>query len=218
MVQELWSNAYSVCALDYSTIVPTITITNPYNGYASSLHSPITITVTASSSDATITQVQFFDNGSFLGQTTTAPFTFTTNSLSVGSYTLTAVAQDSRYSTATSAAIQVTVDPLSCKVTYQVSNQQNTTFSASVTITNTGAGTIVNWALLFDFPGNQQITQLWGANFTQNANHVDAFNPSYSPNIPPNGQASFGFNASFSGTNANPTSFQLNNTSTCTVG
>ncbi|HEY7418899.1 MAG TPA: Ig-like domain-containing protein [Ktedonobacteraceae bacterium] len=164
MVEELWSNAYSICALDYTTVTPTITITSPYNGYAVSLHSDLTITVTASSPDATITQVTFFDNGNFLGESKTAPFTFDANSLlSVGSYTLTTVAQDSRYSTATSTAIQVSVDPQSCQVHYQVNSQQGNTFSASVTITNTGQGNIVNWALTFNFPGNQQITQLWGA-------------------------------------------------------
>jgi hypothetical protein len=217
MVEELWSNAYSICALDYTTVTPTITITSPHNGYAISLHSDLTITVTASSPDAAITQVTFFDNGSFLGKSTTAPFTFDTVSLSVGSYTLTAVAQDSRYSTATSTAIQVSVDPQSCQVHYQMNSQQSNTFSASVTITNTGQGDIVDWSLLFNFSGNQQITQLWGANFVQNGNQVNVFNLSYNPDIPPNGQASIGFNASFSGTNTNPTSFELNGTSACTV-
>jgi cellulose 1,4-beta-cellobiosidase len=51
----------------------------------------------------------------------------------------------------------------------------------------------------------------------QNGNQVSVFNLSYNPNIPPNGQASAGFNASFSGTNTNPASFELNNTSACTV-
>lgn len=219
MLEELWSNVYNVCALDYSTVAPTGLITSPTNGYAYSLHSNLVIAVTANSSDATITMVKFFADNAFLGEVTTAPFTLDEGgSLSVGTYTLTALVQDSRYSTVTTAGVQITIDPQSCKVTYQISSQQSNTFSASVTITNTGQGNIVNWALDFAFPGNQQITQLWNANFSQNGNQVHAFNPSYSPIIPPNGQASFGFNASFSGTNTNPTSFLLNSTGTCTVG
>ena len=56
----------------------------------------------------------------------------------------------------------------------------------------------------------------WNAAFTQNGAAVTVQNVAYNSTIPANGTVSFGFNLSYSGTNAKPTSFTLNGT-TCQV-
>src|SRR5581483_8259504 len=101
-----------------------------------------------------------------------------------------------------------------CQVNYAIASQWNVGFSTNVTITNLGSP-LTSWTLKWSFGGNQQITQLWNGSYTQSATSVSVSNLSYNGSIATNGTASFGFNGSYSGTNAVPASFTLNGT-TCT--
>jgi cellulose 1,4-beta-cellobiosidase len=85
-----------------------------------------------------------------------------------------------------------------------------------VTIKNSGTSLINGWALAWSFPGNQTITNLWSGSHTQSGQSVSVSNLGYNGNIPVNGSVNFGFNASYSGTNAKPTVFTLNG-SPCSV-
>jgi lysophospholipase L1-like esterase len=83
--------------------------------------------------------------------------------------------------------------------------------TVSVTITNNGSSVINGWTLRWTFSGNQKITNIWNASYSQSGTSVTATNQSYNSTIPANGgSVSFGFNISYSGTNAKPTSFTLN--------
>jgi cellulose 1,4-beta-cellobiosidase len=99
-------------------------------------------------------------------------------------------------------------------VTYRT-NSWSTGFTADVTITNAGSTAINGWNLQWTFPGNQQITSAWNGVSTQNGQSASVANASYNATIAPNGSASFGFQASYSGTNADPTDFRLGGTA-CT--
>jgi cellulase/cellobiase CelA1 len=79
-----------------------------------------------------------------------------------------------------------------------------------VTITNTGSATVNGWTVRWTFSGNQTITSAWNATVTQSAQQVTAVNASYNATIAPNASAGFGFQASYSGSNANPTAFTVN--------
>ncbi|HZO75427.1 MAG TPA: glycoside hydrolase family 48 protein [Ktedonobacteraceae bacterium] len=105
-----------------------------------------------------------------------------------------------------------------CKVIYTVTNQWNTGFGASFTITNTGTTAINGWSLQFSFPNGQAITQLWNGNFTQNGAAVTITNLSYNGSIPAGATLSSppGFNANWSGSNSPPTAFTLNGSSCST--
>jgi hypothetical protein len=105
-----------------------------------------------------------------------------------------------------------------CKVIYTVTNQWNTGFGASFTITNTGTTAINGWSLQFSFPNGQTITQLWNGNFTQNGAKVTITNLSYNGSIPAGATLSSppGFNANWSGSNSPPTAFTLNGSSCST--
>jgi lysophospholipase L1-like esterase len=86
----------------------------------------------------------------------------------------------------------------------------------SITVKNNSAAVINGWTLDWSFSGNQKISNIWNATYTQNGTRVTVKNQSYNAAIPVDGSASFGFNITYSGTNAKPTGFTLNGTS-CTV-
>ncbi|MEU7845596.1 cellulose binding domain-containing protein [Micromonospora sp. NPDC049114] len=101
-----------------------------------------------------------------------------------------------------------------CRVDYQVSNQWQGGFGASVTITNLGEE-VNGWALTWSYAAGQQVTQAWSATVTQSGAQVTARNVDYNGALATNGTASFGFNASWTSSNPAPTSFALNGV-TCT--
>jgi hypothetical protein len=101
-----------------------------------------------------------------------------------------------------------------CRVAYRA-NTWSTGFTADVTVTNSGTAPINGWTLTFPFSGNQQVTSAWNATVSQSGSTVTARNAAYNGSVAPGGTASFGFQGSYSGTNANPSAFTLNGTS-CT--
>jgi hypothetical protein len=103
-----------------------------------------------------------------------------------------------------------------CSVTYTIQNQWDAGATVEITIKNNGTAAINGWQLAWNFSGNQKITNMWNATFTQNGTAVTATNQSYNSQIPVGGSVSFGFNLSYSGANAKPTSFTLNG-SACQV-
>jgi Cellulose binding domain len=70
--------------------------------------------------------------------------------------------------------------------------------------------------LAWSFAGNQRITNMWNAVPTQTGQAVRAADGGWNRVISPGGTAAFGFQASYSGSNANPTAFTLNGTA-CTT-
>jgi cellulose 1,4-beta-cellobiosidase len=103
-----------------------------------------------------------------------------------------------------------------CRVAY-TANSWSTGFTGNVVLTNLGDPIGNGWTVAWDFAGNQHITQGWSGTFTQSGKHVTVQNPSWATSLPSNGTANFGFNADYSGTNANPSSFSLNGMA-CTGG
>ena len=98
----------------------------------------------------------------------------------------------------------------SCKVSYVVQNQWQGGFTGNITITNTGGATINGWTLQFNFPGGQQVTSGWNGQFSQQGSQETVKNVDYNTQIAPGATATPGFNASWSGSNPNPTHFTLN--------
>nr|WP_173084475.1 cellulase family glycosylhydrolase [Phytohabitans rumicis] len=96
-----------------------------------------------------------------------------------------------------------------CRVAYAVSAQWPGGFTANVNVTNLGDA-INGWSLVWTFPSGQQVTQAWNATVTASGGQVTATNASYNPAIATNATVSFGFNGSWTGSNAAPTSFALN--------
>ncbi|MCM1975623.1 glycoside hydrolase family 6 protein [Streptomyces sp. G1] len=102
-----------------------------------------------------------------------------------------------------------------CTVDYRVQNEWSTGFTASVTVTNNGAAKS-GWAVKWSYAGNQQITNGWNARINQSGSSVTATNESYNGTLGTGGSVSFGFNGTYSGSNAIPATFTLDGV-TCNV-
>ncbi|CBG68832.1 cellulose 1,4-beta-cellobiosidase [Streptomyces sp. LBUM 1478] len=107
------------------------------------------------------------------------------------------------------------VQAIPCTVDYKVQNQWSTGFTAAVTITNNGAAKS-SWAAKWSYAGNQQVTSGWNSRITQSGSSVTAANESYNGTLATGGSVSFGFQASYSGSNALPATFTLDGV-TCNV-
>lgn len=89
--------------------VPTVSITSPANGTNFEPGSDVSITVDANDSDGTVTKVEFFEGSNLLGETSSAPYTFTWSGVAEGEYTLTARATDNDGGARTSLSNTITV-------------------------------------------------------------------------------------------------------------
>ncbi len=87
---------------------PNVSITYPTNGEIFAAPATFTINVTANSSGATVTNVQFLINGSLTGDSTISPYMASATNLPGGIYTLSAVATDTDGLAATN-SIQISV-------------------------------------------------------------------------------------------------------------
>jgi hypothetical protein len=111
--------------------------------------------------------------------------------------------------------VQGHVAPTSCRVQYVINSQWGTGsggFNTTVRVTNTGTTAIpAGWQIRFGFANGQSIYDSWGAGWTQDGVRVEAQNSVNQASIAP-GQTRDGpgFNATWSGTNARPTTILLN--------
>jgi len=92
-----------------------------------------------------------------------------------------------------------------CSATYSVTSQWNNGFVTNVTVNNTGTVASKSWKVTWTWGGNQAFVNTWNATITTGGTAVTAVNMSYNNVIAAGGNTTFGFQASFSGTNATPT-------------
>ena len=117
-----------------TNVAPTVSITAPAANAVFNAGATVAITANAADTDGTVTQVEFFANGSPVGTATASPYTVNWTP-AAGAYSLTAVATDNNGATTTSAAVAVTVNALpGVSIT---SPAANATFTAPASITLT---------------------------------------------------------------------------------
>ncbi len=97
-----------------------------------------------------------------------------------------------------------------CKVTYARASEWGGGFTANVTVANTGTTAINGWTLTFSFPGDQHVTSAWNTQLTQSGAAVTAKDAGYNAAIPAAGSVAFGFQGTWSASDASPTAFSLN--------
>ncbi len=112
---------------------PSVTITNPAAGTVFAAPASVQIAAAASVASGTVTNVAFFTNGILSGNSQSAPFNTTANSLAIGSYALSAVATASGVS-ATSSVVNITV--------------------VSATVTSLASPTLTNSQFAFNYSAN----------------------------------------------------------------
>ncbi|MGQ4335842.1 glycoside hydrolase family 6 protein [Streptomyces hayashii] len=102
-----------------------------------------------------------------------------------------------------------------CSVDYKVQNDWGSGFTAAVTVTNNSAAKS-SWAVKWAYAGSQKVTNAWNAKVTQSGAAVTAANETYNGTLATGGSVSFGFQGTYSGTNAIPATFTLDGV-TCNV-
>ena len=91
---------------------PSVTITNPPNNITLAQPASFTLAASASDSDGSVTNVQFLQGSSNLGNDNTSPFSFPVNNLTPGDYIFSAVASDNSGMKATNSITVHVVDPV----------------------------------------------------------------------------------------------------------
>jgi cellulose 1,4-beta-cellobiosidase len=195
-------------------------------GDTSAPSAPSGLTVTGTTSDSVslswtpatdnvgVTGYDVFRGTTLAGTVTGTSFTDTGLTAST-SYSYTVKALDAAGNvSAASAAVSATTAAsgggggtgnAGCTAAYSVADDWGAGFTANVTVTNTGTATTNSWTVKWSWGGNQTITNSWNATVAQSGTAVTAASQTYDAAIAPGGNASFGFQASYSGTNATPT-------------
>jgi hypothetical protein len=98
-----------------------------------------------------------------------------------------------------------------CSVSYSTASQWAGGFTANVTLTNTGTTALSSWTVGFGFGGDQKITSAWeDGSYTQSGATVSVTNASYNGAVAAGGTASFGFQGTWTSSDAAPTAFTVN--------
>lgn len=92
-----------------SNTPPLVSLTSPADGAAAPVPATFTITASATDSDGTIRQVDFYAEGNHIGAAWFTPYTISWTTSTPGTYTLTAVATDDAGALTTSAGVTVVV-------------------------------------------------------------------------------------------------------------
>nr|QCD26741.1 cellulase GH5 [Flavobacterium sp. AUG42] len=100
---------YCTAGTTPTNAVPTVVLTSPLNNTSLVSGTAVQLKATASDSDGTVSQVEFFVNGTSIGKDTSSPYAINWTP-TTGSYTLTAKATDNAGSSTTSTAIVVTAN------------------------------------------------------------------------------------------------------------
>jgi O-glycosyl hydrolase len=119
-------------------------------------------------------------------------------------------------SSPTSSATGTTGSGGACTVQYSTTSQWTGGFTANVVITDNGSTPINGWKLGFTFPGDQKVTNAWNAVAAQSGEAVTDTNESYNAAIAAGGNTSFGFQGTYTNSDAVPTAFTLNGVSCAT--
>ncbi|MEV0691115.1 cellulose binding domain-containing protein [Streptomyces sp. NPDC050388] len=103
-----------------------------------------------------------------------------------------------------------------CAVSYEIINQWPDGFQAQAQVTNTGSTAWNGWSLTWAFPDGQRVSQLWNGAHTQSGSAVTVRNTDWNGTVAAGSSVGFGFTASRSATNTEPTAFELDGRA-CTV-
>lgn len=87
---------------------PTVNISSPSNG-ATIKGSSVSISASASDADGSVSKVEFYNGSALIGTDNSSPYSFTWNSVTPGSYSLTAKATDNDGLFTTSAPVSISV-------------------------------------------------------------------------------------------------------------
>jgi aryl-phospho-beta-D-glucosidase BglC (GH1 family) len=122
---------------------PIVSITSPANNAAFTAPASVAITANASDADGTISSVQFFNGTTLLGTSTTAPYSFSWNNVTAGTYSITAKATDNNGAVTVSTEVIINVNPAVVQgpVVSITSPANNVSYTAPASVTITASTT-----------------------------------------------------------------------------
>ena len=198
---------------------PEVTILAPANGTQHTVGQPIDIQIQATDADGSISEVRIYDVvGSVETLLAALPgqagniYNYTWNGTGLGNHTIKAVATDNDNSDSDPDEVNIEVaEAGEITIRYEM-NSWPSGMSVNVFITNNTDQDITDWTLIWEFPNNQQITNIWNANYTQSGQSVEVSTSHGWNKLIPSGATRniFGFNGTHTGTNDKPTAFYLN--------
>jgi M6 family metalloprotease-like protein len=100
--------------LEFANLLPSVTITSPFNGQVFTAPATINIAATATDADGSVSKVEFFQGTTKLGEALSAPYQYTWSGVTAGTYNITAKATDNLGGSTTSPATAVVVNNPSC--------------------------------------------------------------------------------------------------------
>ena len=207
--QGLGTNSFSVTATTGGsggdTTPPSVPGNLAVTGVTSSSAS---LSWSPSSDNVGVAGYRVYRNGTQVG--TTAGTSFTDTGLSASTqYSYRVAAYDAAGNvSAQSSAVTATTSAGGgggggCTATYAVTNQWNNGFTANVTVTNNGSAPTSGWKVSWTWGGGQQISNVWNG-VLAGTQPVVVTNAGYNGSIAPGGNTSFGFQATYSGSNPSP--------------
>jgi len=113
---------------------PTVSVTAPASNATYTAPVALTINADAADDDGLVMKVEFFQNGTKIGEDLTSPFSYVWADVPAGSYTLTSKATDDLGSQTTSAAVAVTVNPEKGRISGKITKADGTTPVAGATV------------------------------------------------------------------------------------
>ncbi|GAB2610178.1 hypothetical protein GCM10027168_48910 [Streptomyces capparidis] len=168
----------------------------------------VSLSWTASTDNVGVAGYLVFRDGAQVG--TATGLTFTDSGLTAETrYAYTVRARDAAGNTsADSASVTATTSTGggtgSLTAAYRVDNDWGSGFTATVTVTNNGTRAVSAWTVTWAWAGNQRVANAWNATVTQSGTAVTARNAGHNGTIAPGSSVSFGFQGTYSGTNAAP--------------
>ncbi|MFF3889978.1 cellulase family glycosylhydrolase [Streptomyces sp. NPDC001914] len=162
--------------------------------------SSVSLSWQASTDDTGVTGYDVYRGTTRAGQVTGTSYTDT--GLTAGTpYDYTVRARDAAGNTSTaSASVTATTTGTGggssgCKATYKVSSDWGSGFNADVTVTNTGSSTTKSWQVTWEWAGNQSVSGMWNASYSQVGRTVTASNADHNGAVAAGASTGFGFSA-----------------------
>jgi endoglucanase len=103
-----------------------------------------------------------------------------------------------------------------CSASYSTTSQWSGGFVAGITVTDTGSTALTGWTVTFTFGGDQTVTSTWNATVTQSIEYVTATSMSYNGSVAAGANTSFGFQGTWSNSDAVPASLTCTPSTTVT--
>jgi endoglucanase len=168
--------------------------------------SSVSLAWTASTDNVGVTGYDVYRGSSKVGTATSTSFTDTGLTASTA-YAYTVKAHDAAGNTsAASNLLSATTSGTAaggCSAAIHVDQDWGNGFTATVTVTS-GSAAISGWSATLTFAGNQTVTNIWNAAGSASGHTETASNLSYNGSLAAHGSTTFGFQASYGGSNTAP--------------